>query len=334
MNVVREINKINERELDLGTKGSWHDDYKDSAYIFVGGLHRDLTEGDVITIFSQYGEIMDVNMPRDKETGKPKGYAFVMYEDQRSTILAVDNLNGAKVLDRTIRVDHVKKYRQPKEKGEDGELHERDEPSLNAKPPAIMDDEEASESSDDSGPEIDPEDPMRDYLIAKRKEEKAAKQGKKSKSKRKHKDETPEERKARKERKRLRKEKAKSAGVRAAEELLNSLGGGLDSVGRRRGSPSPRRSRSRTPIRNVDIEPRRNRHSPPRRRSRSRDHSPPRRYRSRTPPRPSRSPIAVYQSPRSKPYDDDKRDVRHDVSDRRRPRYDDETPPRTRRGYD
>ncbi len=73
-------------------------------------------------------------MPRDKETGKPKGFAFVMYEDQRSTVLAVDNLNGAKILERTIRVDHVKNYKQPREKGEDGELHERDEQSLNAKP--------------------------------------------------------------------------------------------------------------------------------------------------------------------------------------------------------
>lgn len=43
-------------------------------------------------------------MPRDKETGKPKGFAFVMYEDQRSTVLAVDNLTGGKVLGRTIRV--------------------------------------------------------------------------------------------------------------------------------------------------------------------------------------------------------------------------------------
>lgn len=52
--VVQEINKINQAELDLGLSGaSWHDEYKDSAYIFVGGLHRDLTEGDVITIFSQ-----------------------------------------------------------------------------------------------------------------------------------------------------------------------------------------------------------------------------------------------------------------------------------------
>lgn len=53
--VVKEINKINQRELELGISGaSWHDEYKDSAYIFVGGLHFDLTEGDVITIFSQY----------------------------------------------------------------------------------------------------------------------------------------------------------------------------------------------------------------------------------------------------------------------------------------
>lgn len=60
-----------------------------------------------------------------------------MYEDQRSTILAVDNLNGATVLDRTLRVDHVKKYKQPRVKGEDGEWQESEEQSLNAKPEMI-----------------------------------------------------------------------------------------------------------------------------------------------------------------------------------------------------
>jgi hypothetical protein len=60
-----------------------------------------------------------------------------MYEDQRSTILAVDNLNGANVLDRTLRVDHVKKYKQARVKGEDGEWQEREEQSLNAKPEMI-----------------------------------------------------------------------------------------------------------------------------------------------------------------------------------------------------
>ena len=81
---------------------------------------------------------MDVNLPRDKNTGKTRGFGFLMYEDQRSTILAVDNLNGAKVLDRTLRVDHVKNYKQPKVKGEDGEWEERGEQSLNAKPQLVV----------------------------------------------------------------------------------------------------------------------------------------------------------------------------------------------------
>ncbi|KAH0840174.1 hypothetical protein J3R83DRAFT_1158 [Lanmaoa asiatica] len=226
MNVVREINKINEHELEIGASASWHDEYKDSAYIFVGGLHLDLTEGDVITIFSQYGEVMDVNLPRDKTTGKTRGFGFLMYEDQRSTILAVDNLNGAKVLDRILRVDHVKNYKQPKTKGEDGEWVEPEEQRLNAKPEMIIDEAPASDSDASSTFSIDPEDPMRDYLLAQRKEMKALKKPKKSKKDR-HKDETPEERRARKERRRerkLRKEKTKSEGVKGVESLLRSLG--------------------------------------------------------------------------------------------------------------
>lgn len=60
-----------------------------------------------------------------------------MYEDQRSTVLAVDNLNGAKILDRTLKVDHVKSYRQPKIRDEEGELVEPEEQSFNAKPELI-----------------------------------------------------------------------------------------------------------------------------------------------------------------------------------------------------
>lgn len=86
----------------------------------------------------RFGEVMDVNLPRDKTTGKTRGFAFLMYEDQRSTVLAVDNLNGANVLGKTLRVDHVKNYKQPKVKGEDGEWEEPEEQSLNAKPQEII----------------------------------------------------------------------------------------------------------------------------------------------------------------------------------------------------
>merc|ERR1719261_364784 len=85
-----------------------------------------MTEGDVVIVFSQFGEIVDVNLIRDKTTGKSKGFCFICYEDQRSTILAVDNMNGWQLLGRTLRVDHVEKYKAPKnfdenEKDEDGD---------------------------------------------------------------------------------------------------------------------------------------------------------------------------------------------------------------------
>lgn len=101
-----------EIELGLSDKSSWHARYKHSAYIFTGGLPFDLTEGDLLAVFSQYGEIVDIHLVRDKKTGQSKGFAFLAYEDQRSTVLAVDNLSGARVAGRTIRVEHVDNYRK------------------------------------------------------------------------------------------------------------------------------------------------------------------------------------------------------------------------------
>lgn len=127
------------------------------SYIYAGGLPYDLTEGDLLAIFSQarglralvtrgigllasrcpwlwtegvaalrqYGEVVDVNLVRDAETGKGKGFAFLAYEDQRSTVLAVDNLSGAKVLSRTLRVEHVDDYKlKRKEARPAGRTHE------------------------------------------------------------------------------------------------------------------------------------------------------------------------------------------------------------------
>lgn len=127
---VRNVTKLNEQDIKNGRFDhnlTWHAQYKDSAYIFVGGLPYDLTEGDVLCVFSQYGEIVNINLVRDKKTGKFKGYGFLCYEDQRSTILVVDNFNGIKLGGRTIRVDHVGEYRVPKgdEKDESGKYKDK-----------------------------------------------------------------------------------------------------------------------------------------------------------------------------------------------------------------
>lgn len=73
-------------------------------WIYVGALPYELTEGDVICVFSQYGEINQISFARDKDTGKPKGFCFLNYEDSRSCQLAVDNLDRATVVGRRLKV--------------------------------------------------------------------------------------------------------------------------------------------------------------------------------------------------------------------------------------
>lgn len=129
LTLVKRIQNINKKEATLGIseEASWHAKYKDSAYVYVGGLPFDLSEGDLLAVFAQYGEIVDVNLVRDKGTGKSKGFAFLAYEDQRSTNLAVDNLNGAQILGRTVRVDHVTKYKKLEEEDEETRQQKREE---------------------------------------------------------------------------------------------------------------------------------------------------------------------------------------------------------------
>ena len=123
---VKNIKKLTETELKLNVSGkaSRHNQYKNSAWVFIGGLPYDLSEGDVISLFSEYGEVVNLNLVRDKVTGKSKGFCFLCYEEQRSTVLVVDNLNSIKVCGRTLRVDHVEQYKVPEN------IDKRDEEAL------------------------------------------------------------------------------------------------------------------------------------------------------------------------------------------------------------
>ncbi len=100
MNTIKEIQNINDQELErglAGTPGSWHAQYAKSAWVYVGNLDHSLTEGDIICVLSQFGEVEDLNLAREEDTGKSRGFAFCKYEDARSCALAVDNFCGIEV---------------------------------------------------------------------------------------------------------------------------------------------------------------------------------------------------------------------------------------------
>jgi RNA-binding motif protein, X-linked 2 len=121
MNQVRAITRMNAKELAKGydEASSWHQDYKNSAYLHVSGLPFQYEEKDLLAIFSQYGTLIDINLIRDKGTQKNRGFAFIGYENQKSTNLAVDNLNGIQLEGRTLKVDHCKQYKHRQKDKED-----------------------------------------------------------------------------------------------------------------------------------------------------------------------------------------------------------------------
>lgn len=212
MNNIRQIQALNKRELENAVyvlsslylptynfpitnsflkfrppSASWHADYRDTAYIYIGGLPYDLSEGDVVTICSQFGEPVHVNLVRDKETGKSRGFAFLKYEDQRSTDLAVDNLGGATVLGRILRVDHVRyKKRDDEEEGDNvarlmGDAEPAGEDRKRRKRRSSVDEDEEDRPRRPQLKEErelvelmqthDEEDPMKEFLIEEKKEE-------------------------------------------------------------------------------------------------------------------------------------------------------------------
>ncbi|KAL8780714.1 MAG: hypothetical protein Q9213_006326 [Squamulea squamosa] len=173
MNGIREIQRLNKLEIENGVapEASWHRDHADSAYVYIGGLPFDLSEGDIITIFSQFGEPTFVKLVRDKETGKSKGFAFLKYEDQRSTDLAVDNLGGATVMGRVLKVDHTRYKRRDDDEEEEhvqtGDAAKSDSEKEEEKRPMLKEERELAALLRDH----DEDDPMKEYLIQEKKEE-------------------------------------------------------------------------------------------------------------------------------------------------------------------
>jgi len=76
--------------------------------IYVGNLSYNTTEGALRTLFAEYGEIESVTVITDRDTGRPKGFAFVEMATEQAANAAISALNGKSVDDREIKVNEAK----------------------------------------------------------------------------------------------------------------------------------------------------------------------------------------------------------------------------------
>mmetsp|Transcript_25774 Transcript_25774/g.34301 ORF Transcript_25774/g.34301 Transcript_25774/m.34301 type:complete len:390 (-) Transcript_25774:279-1448(-) len=73
--------------------------------IFVGNLAFSTTEEQLIQAFSELGRLVKVRMVKDLETGKPRGFAFIEFEDPQAALSAIRNMNDYELNGRRIRVN-------------------------------------------------------------------------------------------------------------------------------------------------------------------------------------------------------------------------------------
>lgn len=76
-----------------------------SSKVFVGNLDFNTTRAEVQTLFSQIGEIKDVFLPTDRESGRPRGFAFVEFTSDEDAAKAIEKFNGYQLSGRALRVN-------------------------------------------------------------------------------------------------------------------------------------------------------------------------------------------------------------------------------------
>lgn len=76
--------------------------------IYVGNLNYDTTEEALHELFSQYGQVEEVAIITDRDTGRPRGFAFVTMPDDREGHAAIQATHGAQVDGRTLNVNEAR----------------------------------------------------------------------------------------------------------------------------------------------------------------------------------------------------------------------------------
>ena len=89
-----------------------------ASKIFVGNLDFRTTREEVETLFSQAGKIDDVFLPMDRETGRPRGFAFVTFSSDEEAAAAIQRFNGHELAGRALRVNPAEE--RPRREGGGG----------------------------------------------------------------------------------------------------------------------------------------------------------------------------------------------------------------------
>jgi len=79
-----------------------------SSKLYVGNLPFTISETDLREAFKPFGSVTDIYIANDRETGRPRGFAFVSFSTPEESKLATLKMNGADLGGRLLTVNEAK----------------------------------------------------------------------------------------------------------------------------------------------------------------------------------------------------------------------------------
>jgi len=76
--------------------------------VYVGNLSYNATEEGLNEVFKEYGSVKRIQVPTDRETGRMRGFAFVEMAEESEENAAIEDLDGAEWMGRTLKVNKAR----------------------------------------------------------------------------------------------------------------------------------------------------------------------------------------------------------------------------------
>ncbi|MFH2055296.1 MAG: RNA-binding protein [bacterium] len=76
--------------------------------IYIGNLSFDTTEDQLRQAFAAFGQVSTVNIVSDRESGRPRGFAFVEMTTREEATAAINGLNGQDLNGRSLNVNEAR----------------------------------------------------------------------------------------------------------------------------------------------------------------------------------------------------------------------------------
>ncbi len=76
--------------------------------IYVGNLSFNLTDQDLMKVYSEFGEVSSATVIMDRDTGRSRGFGFVEMSDDTAATTAIEKTNGMDVDGRPLNVNEAR----------------------------------------------------------------------------------------------------------------------------------------------------------------------------------------------------------------------------------